>query len=382
MISARVRETGCRWPTAGARPGRVTSTRSFPSFAARSFSRISARRVSKADSSEPRAALAAAPIRFFSSTGREATVFRISETAPFFPKYRPLTSRRSLSVLADSIARSPASESSLTRSVASVKPKRPLCDRGPGRLRQCLESRRVVDREVRQRLPVDFDPGFFQPEHELAVGEPVLPGGGVDPHDPEGADLPLLVPPVAVGVLERARDRFLRRPQQLAAAPAEALGGLQDLAALLVGMDCSFYAWHRFIPLPLWVFLEIRQQAADRLLVRGVHERFYLQAPLPLPALGGEDVALPRLGPLDPAASGRLEALVRAPVRRHLRHFYPSCFSAGLGEGRPTGFFLCATGATTIIIVFPSIFAGDSTLDRSPIASMTCFRISNPLWEA
>ena len=88
--------------------------------------------------------------------GRADTPLRKSEMAPFLPKYRPLASRRSLSVLADDIARCPSSARSAICSVVSGKKKAPfLFERGPG--------------GFRKDLPVDLDPRFLQPEYELAV---------------------------------------------------------------------------------------------------------------------------------------------------------------------------------------------------------------------
>ncbi len=86
MISSMVRDTGWRCPMAGARPGRVTSTRCSPSRALRSLSRISPSRRLKASSRVVLASFAEAPTFLRSSRGREVTPFRNSEMAPFFPK--------------------------------------------------------------------------------------------------------------------------------------------------------------------------------------------------------------------------------------------------------------------------------------------------------
>src|SRR5512135_153725 len=249
MISDIVCETGCRWPGIGALPGRVTSIRSRPSRRRRSFSRIFARLASKADSSSVRARFASSPTALRSSTGSAAMPFRIPETAPFFPKKRPFASRRSLSLRAAAMAAIPSSRRRAICSEVPGKPRTPLRQGGFGSIGERAEPGGVVDREAREDLPVDFDARFFQPEQELAVGEPVLARGGVHADDPERPELPLVVPPVAVGISQRARDGFLRGAEQAAVAAAEPLRKLEDRAALLVRMYGSFYARHVVSPL-------------------------------------------------------------------------------------------------------------------------------------
>src|SRR5512139_416372 len=338
MMSDIVREMGCRWPGGSALPGSVTSSRSRPSRARRSSSRIPARRESKTDSSSARTRFASAPTAFRSSAGREAIPFRISETAPFLPKNRPFASRRSLSLRAAARAARQSSRSRAIRSEVPGKPSSPLRQGGLGFFGEGLEGRVVVHGEVRQDLAVYLDARLLQAEEETAVGEPVLPGRGVHADDPQGPELPLLHPAVPVCVPEGARDGLLGRPQQAAVAAPESLGELEDLAALLVRVYRSLYARHG-VSLPSLFFagLQVRQQAADRLLVRRVDEGRLPQPPLPLPILAGQDVALPGLGPLDPAGPGRTEPLARSPVRLHLRHVLSLLFPGRHGRGRRLG---------------------------------------------
>src|SRR5512139_1876841 len=338
MMSDIVREMGCRWPGGSALPGSVTSSRSRPSRARRSSSRISASRESKTDSSSARAEFASAPTAFRSPAGREAIPFRISETAPFFPKNRPFASRRSLSLRAAARAARPSSRSRAIRSEVPGKPSSPLRQGGLGFFGEGLEARGVVHGEVRQDLAVHLDARLLQAEEETAVGEPVLPGRGVHAGDPQGPELPFPDPAVAVCVPEGPRDGLLGRPQQPSVPAPEPLGELEDLAALLVRVYRSLYARH-VVSLPSMFFagLQVRQQAADRLLVRRVDQGRLPQPPLPLPVLGGQDVALPGLGPLDPARPGRAEPLVRAPVRLHLRHLLSLLFPRRHGRGRRPG---------------------------------------------
>src|SRR3990172_8313099 len=292
--------------------------------------------------------------------GREATPFRNSDRTPFFPKERPLASRRALSVLAEEIARRPSSTRSAIRSIVSGKEIPSfLTESCLGGIGKGAESFRVVDSQIREDLPVDLDAGFLQPEDELAVREPVLARGGVHPGDPERPELPLLRAPIAVGVLQGSDRSLLSRG------------------------------------------LEVRQQAPNRFFVGRVHQRGLLEVPFPLSRFPGQDVALSRLVPPDTASSRGGEPFRRAAVALHFRHYRSSCFSAGAGSffSGPRGAFprafagfsdfsgfstfrFCAFGATIVIIVLPSIFGALSILARSATSATICFSISNPLCDA
>src|SRR5690606_25657617 len=91
------------------------------------------------------------------------------------------------------------------------------------------EGRLVVDRQLGKHLAVDADLGLVQPVHEHAVGQPVLPRGGVDPGDPERAEHALAVAAIAVGILPRLHHRFLGDAVDVAAAAAVALRLVQHL---------------------------------------------------------------------------------------------------------------------------------------------------------
>src|SRR5690606_9555728 len=87
----------------------------------------------------------------------------------------------------------------------------------------------VVHRQVGEDLPVHLDAGLLQPRDQSAVGEAVLPGGGVDPRDPKPPEIPLADAPVAVGVGERLHHLLIRGPEVLALAAPISLGKLQHL---------------------------------------------------------------------------------------------------------------------------------------------------------
>ena len=62
-----------------------------------------------------------------------------------------------------------------------------------------VKPRRIVDRDLRQRLPIQLRQSLLQAVDELAVAQPARPAGGVDADDPQPAELPLLRTPVAEG---------------------------------------------------------------------------------------------------------------------------------------------------------------------------------------
>ena len=63
-----------------------------------------------------------------------------------------------------------------------------------------LESFRVVQGQVGQDFAVDFDTGLVQLVDEHAVRHVVFTDGCVDTDDPQGSEVTLLVPSVAVSV--------------------------------------------------------------------------------------------------------------------------------------------------------------------------------------
>src|SRR6478672_11493519 len=62
-----------------------------------------------------------------------------------------------------------------------------------------------------QHFAVDLDLGLLQPVDEAAVGEAVVAHRGVDALDPQAPEVALLVPTVAIGVLQRLLQPLLRR---------------------------------------------------------------------------------------------------------------------------------------------------------------------------
>src|SRR5919197_1625090 len=113
-----------------------------------------------------------------------------------------------------------------------------------GLSRDRRESRRIVDRDVGEHLPVELDVRLAHPREELVVGEPFLSGGRVDADDPEAAEDALLSLPVAIGVDVGLQDLLLRLPVGGARLPAESLRLGEELAALLPRVDGTLDARH------------------------------------------------------------------------------------------------------------------------------------------
>src|SRR5205823_3238925 len=99
-----------------------------------------------------------------------------------------------------------------------------------------------------KHLAVKLDLGRLQAGDELVVREAVRAGARVDPHDPEAAELALLVLAVAVGVAERVLDLLLGVRVRALLDPPIALRLLEDLAALLARVNRSLDPWHQWLP--------------------------------------------------------------------------------------------------------------------------------------
>lgn len=65
---------------------------------------------------------------------------------------------------------------------------------------QVSEGSWFLDCHVGQHLAIDFDPRFLQASHELAIGKPMSPAGGVDPQYPQASHIPLPLTAVEISV--------------------------------------------------------------------------------------------------------------------------------------------------------------------------------------
>ncbi|CCF21957.1 protein of unknown function [Pseudorhizobium banfieldiae] len=195
-----------------------------------------------------------------------------------------------------------------------------------GSLDEGTEGSRLMDRHVGQDLAVDFDAGLVQAVDEAAVGEAGFADGCVDTLDPQGAEVALLNPTVAGGILARTVDRGLCGADGVLAAAVEALGGLEGLGVLGAGRYATFYACHVMIslndPNSERVSETVRQVVLDDLLAiwfgkdhRAACIADELVGPL------DHSVALTSSGREDLAGSRDLEPLLGGGFRLHLGHF-------------------------------------------------------------
>src|SRR3954451_17031799 len=106
-----------------------------------------------------------------------------------------------------------------------------------GALDESAEGLGVAHGDVGQDLAVQLDAGQLQTMDERAVGHALGARGRVDARDPQTAEVTLAVATIAVRVRVRLHHRFLRALVRGVGLPAEALGPLEDLAALLARVD-------------------------------------------------------------------------------------------------------------------------------------------------
>src|SRR5205085_5961485 len=136
--------------------------------------------------------LNAAPAVRFSSGESVFSVPWNAESSPDLPRKRAFAFSSDAASLA--AANSASARSTMASSVLMGEAGFDLaCDLGEGRL--------IHHREIGKHLAIDLDVRLPQARHEGAVGHAELAHRGVDPRDPERAELALLLAAVAVGVL-------------------------------------------------------------------------------------------------------------------------------------------------------------------------------------
>jgi hypothetical protein len=106
---------------------------------------------------------------------------------------------------------------------------------------------------MREALADKPDPLGLQATDQLAVGRPVQPCGGVDAHDPQAAEVALVLLAVAVGVRTGVVHRVRGYPDTIFTL-AEVPGCLADyfFAARSRRYAC-FGSWHGFLA-PVFMF--------------------------------------------------------------------------------------------------------------------------------
>src|SRR5262249_58492249 len=124
----------------------------------------------------------------------------------------------------------------------------PLSKRRLGLADDGLECRRFADREIRQHLAIDRDPGFAKAGDETAVVEAEGADGGIEPLNPQRAEAALAPLAVAIGVLIGLLDGLLGNPNRVLAAAVIAFGRFENLFVLCIGGDPALDAGHGGVP--------------------------------------------------------------------------------------------------------------------------------------
>src|SRR5438093_3145311 len=255
---SRTTVSGCRRPTGPTRPGSVTSTRSRRSCSSRRRRSSSTRRASSRDSTSCLTLFSSRPAsRRSSSLSFPSRPKRSVSSPDLRPRNRV---RTSCSASGSRTSASAASKSfrsrGSSRTIPSEGRSEPGMDgyrlggglRGPGRLHQRGERGRIGGGDLGQRLAVEPDAGPLEPRDELAVGHVVHAGGGVDPDDPQPAEVALLAAPADVGEVAGALDRLLGGAVQLALGEEVALGETEDLLPAMPALAPALDSRHDDVP--------------------------------------------------------------------------------------------------------------------------------------
>src|SRR5579871_2012902 len=98
--------------------------------------------------------------------------------------------------------------------------------------------------DVGQNLAIQFHAGFLEPVNELRVAGAVQLAGSRDAHDPQRAELALLLLAAGVGKLEAALDGFLGSLVELGFREEVTACSLKNLLAAVTPLGTAFYAGH------------------------------------------------------------------------------------------------------------------------------------------
>jgi hypothetical protein len=113
-----------------------------------------------------------------------------------------------------------------------------------GYLGQLSKRRRIANREIRKKLPIDFYAGPLEASHELTVRKIMKPSGSIDPHNPQPPEITLLLATIAVGVSQTAFNVFFGGLVQLAPTTDAAFGGFHDFLFALEARNTISHSWH------------------------------------------------------------------------------------------------------------------------------------------
>src|SRR5690606_36251687 len=101
-----------------------------------------------------------------------------------------------------------------------------------------------VHGQVSEDLAVDLDLGPLEAVDEAAVGQALLPRGGVDPGDPQAPEVALALAAVPVLVPQRVHHGLVGDPVATAAGAAESASAVHDGPTRLARGDGTLDACH------------------------------------------------------------------------------------------------------------------------------------------
>ncbi len=113
------------------------------------------------------------------------------------------------------------------------------------------ESGGIIYSQFSQHLAIHLDAGILQAVHHTAVGQAVHTSGGIDTHDPQATEISLAETTAGVGVGKGLHNGFSSRTILLGLGAKITFGKLEDFAALLQSVDCSFNSSHFLFSLSL-----------------------------------------------------------------------------------------------------------------------------------
>jgi hypothetical protein len=113
----------------------------------------------------------------------------------------------------------------------------------------------------------------------------VHPGSGIDPHDPERAELALSLAPVAVGVLFCSVYCLVRNAEYIFTSASVAFCTIQNFTVAGARGDASLDSWHILSLLAIW------QHTPHKGSVGTINHGLGTQVSLPFGWLLGQDMA-------------------------------------------------------------------------------------------
>src|SRR4051812_36306974 len=198
-----------------------------------------------------------------------------SVSQPLLPSERTRTSSSAgTSALESTAPRASALSASRSFGASALTGNRGLSgsffESGLGLLRDRRKALRLVHGEVGEHLAIDLDAGLLDAIDETAVAQVELARRRVDALDPQCAEVALLEPATAVGVLAGLDDGLLRRAEYLATRVVVALRLLENFLVACTCSDAAFDSCHLLV---LAALLGIGHQLVDAVRIALVNER-------------------------------------------------------------------------------------------------------------